>query len=550
VPTVTSTASFAIGPEQSFTITGLGEGTIAFTSAIPSLFSDFREKVSRKTFGPYGVSMGVAITLTSGTCDYTVATPDSTVTAHAAEHAAMNPFSGSHVRVAMLGDSITARTFTAFHTGIATKASAIAPWNWANWMVGAPFVLAANLAYAGDTAKGIFSRVSSVPANTQIVFVMAGTNDVANLSSSANQAAIDAAYTTTSGYIQQGVAALVAAGKKVVISTILPNGNLSSDTDSRIQLLDRLNAAIEALASPSSVWVVDGFTALWDSAQPTLRVGMSGTFNSGGDIVHPTSAGAQLFGAAAIDALKEAYAACTPDVSLYDGYQPQRVLYSEFRRSTGGSAGTISAGSGTIADGWRCLQNAGTATFTVDATTAYSVSNNYVGQQKTAPASVDSYWQKFNVTAAANNDNPRLRLPANTDIINTGTSIDGIFGGSEWFMEVDVLVEDPVNLKEIAIGGDCFFTLGTSPIDQSTFGATFVRVEAGTSTDSSSTATAVPAGYRATLRTPVMRVPENVNATVDLQLIPFLDIKFLGAGSATVSFGRPRMWHKAFGRIG
>lgn len=455
----------------------------------------------------------------------------------------------THVRVALLGDSITARSspYGAPPTGI--SASAIAPWLCANWVVGSPFVVAQNLAVPGDTAKGIMSRVPSVRMDIQCCFVMAGTNDVISMSSSALQATIDSTYTSASGYIGQGVASLVAAGKIVVISTIIPNNAINSAGDSRIQLLDRLNTYIKSLASDGSVYVVDGFSALWDSAQPTLRVAIAGALNA--DNTHPTSAGGLLFAthSSAKAALKSAYSGCFPDVNIYDGFHQMRLLYNEFRRSTGGTAGTISAGSGTLADGWRCLQNAGAATFTVDATQAYSVSSDYVGAAAAVPAAVDSYWQGFNITSAAANDNPRLRIPGNSDITSSAmTIVEGIYGGSEVFIEMDVDISSPVNLTEVSIGADINFTAGTSPADQPAFGSTYIRTAAGTGTDASSAATAMPSGVRYLLRTPVHRVPENINGTAAITMMPFADMKFGGAGSATVRFGRPRLWHKPTSR--
>lgn len=452
------------------------------------------------------------------------------------------PIGNTHVRMALLGDSITARATISGAPPVGVNASAVCVWHCANWMVGAPFVFAQNLAVSGDTAKGIMSRVPSVRHDIQCVAVMAGTNDVINLSASANQAAIDAAYATVSGYIGSGVTALLNAGKVVIISTILPNNAFTPDTDSRIELLDLLNAYIATLAQPGRVFVVDGFASMWDSAQSTVRVAVTGALNA--DNTHPTSAGALLFGATAKTAFKAAFAQCVPDINIYDGFHQQRILYNEFRRSTGGTAGTITAGSGTIADGWRCLQNAGTATFTVGATQVYTLSSDYVGPSKGVPDAIDSYWQEFNITSAAASDNPRLRIPGSTDISSSLGVVEGVFGGSEYFIEMDVDISSPVNLTEVSIGADVTMTAGTSPADQPAYGTTYVRAAAGTGNDSSSAAKAIPANVRYLLRTPVQRVPENINGTVALAMLPYADIKFGGTGSATVKFGRPRLWHK------
>ncbi len=469
----------------------------------------------------------------------------SDIFSHAQEHSAMGGIGMTHTMVALLGDSITVRATLGSGTPPANSVSAIAPFNWANWLLGAPFVFAQNLAVSGDITKGVMSRVSAVHPSIQCVFVMTGTNDVNSMSAAANQATIDSTFTTVSGQIASGISALTAAGKKVVLCTIPPNNALTPNTDSRIQLLDRLNAYIATLAS-ANVFISDVFTAMWDSTQATVRLAKTNYLNADG--IHPTNLGAYYAGKATMTAAAQAYAYSSPNVNLYQGFQFCRPLYSEFRRSTGGTAGTISAGSGTIADGWRCLQNAGTATFTVDATQSYTANAAFIGSWAAQPISPDAYWQVFNVTAAAASDNPRLRLPASTDLNQGGNLQDGCFGGSEFFVEFEVVVSSPVNLQEVSVGVEGTFTVGTSPADQAYSGTTYIRYKAGTAGDSSSSAKAMDEGYRAVLRTGIVRIPENIS-TSSVYVIPFVDMIFNGTGSATVSIGRPRIWHKTSGQL-
>lgn len=452
----------------------------------------------------------------------------------------------SHLKVALLGDSITVRATLGAGTPPANSVSAISPWNNANWLLGAPFVFVQNLGVSGDTVKGIMSRVSAVQPGVQAVFVMAGTNDVNSMSSSATVATVDSTFTTVSGQLLAGVLALRSAGKKVVLATIPPNDNISTAADSRVRLLDRLNAFIRSLELPDCVFVADVFAGMWDSTQPTLRVAKTNYMNSDG--LHPTNLGAYYAGKATMQACTKVYCACSPNLDIYQDFQLCRPLYSEFRRSTGGTAGTISNGSGTIADGWRCLNNAGTPTFTVDASQAYSPGGAFIGPWVKQPVSPDAYWQIFNVSAAAANDNPRLRLPATTDLNQAGNMQDGCFGGSEFFAEFEILVANPVNLQEVSIGMDTAFSVGTSPADQAWAGTTYNRYKAGTATDSSSVGKAMDEGYRMVLRTGVLRVPENIS-TAAVSMLPFVDMIFKGTGSATVSIGRPRIWHKAAGRL-
>ena len=438
----------------------------------------------------------------------------------------------THVKVALIGDSITARSLTASYTPPVLAQSAIAPWNWANAVLGAPFVFAQNLAVSGDKTTGIFSRISSVSNDIDVCFVMAGINDVI--------ASLSSASIITN--ITNGVANLVAAGKTVVISTILPNNAL---TGPQVTVLNAVNAFIRTLAS-ASVFVVDGFSALGGNvADGTATAGYLNADNT-----HPTAAGAQVFGQHSTTraALTAAFGKVFPNISPYENFQQANILYNEFRRSTGGTAGTISAGSGTIADNWRCLQNAGTATFTVDASAAYAKGADFIGPWTTAPLSTDAYYQAFNVTAAAASDNPRLRY--STALTSSASNFsDGIFGGSLAFVEVEISVTGAVNLQEVLVNCEAFFTAGTSPADQPGYGTSFARAQAGSSTDSSSAAPAVPADYHIVWRTPVVRVPENINSTVAVTLLPSFDMKFLGAGSATVKFSRPRVWVKNMDRM-
>ena len=451
---------------------------------------------------------------------------------------------GSHVSAVLLGDSLSARNRAA--GGIINAQTAIGQWNWANWLIGAPFVFTHNLGVSGDRSQSIFSRISAIKPNTQLVIVMAGTNDVLSMSSSASQGTIDSTFTAVAGYITSGVAALVASGRQVIIGNIPPNNAYSSAGDSRIQLLDRLNVVINALAS-GKVKVVDVFGTIWDSAQPTLRVCKASTMHSDG--THFAATGSYLIGKAAGPAFKAAYASCIPDVDIYDDFNLCRQLYSAFRSGTGGEAAVKTAGTGNLADGWRSINNAGTATFTLENANAYAVSSNYVGPIATIPSDIDPHWQEFNITAAVNNDIVRLMMPANNTISNSSSFPDSSLGGDLFFAEIDVEVVNPVNLVELRESVIGYFTVGTSPADQAYIGTTYVSAVAGSSDDFSSVVYPYPEGFRAVLRTPVLRFPENINTTVAHTMAFFVDMKFGGAGSALIRLGRPRIWHKSAGYL-
>lgn len=556
MPTISagSSQTFTAGvKDQLFTLTANGGALGTVTGAVSASFGPGAE---RRSFGPFAVGQAITVTVQAGSVivEYGDSTPEnegqnSQVTGSDGGLSVGGAVArlGTHVRAALLGDSHTSRHWDAAYPTMAT--TALGPWTWANQMIGSPFVFTQNLGISGDVTRSIMARANCIPSNVQAVFVMAGTNDVINMSAAANQATIDSTYTNVSGYLGSGVANLVARGKKVVIATILPNNAFTPSTDSRIQLLDRLNAYIATIpaAYPGSVWVVDAFTATWDSAIPATRVFKSFAANSDG--THLTAAGAQAVGLAAMTAATSMFNACLPDLDIYENFFPVRALYSQFRTGTGGTAGVISAGTGTLADGWRSINNAGTATFTL-AQAAYSEPQTFVGDWVMAPDSIDTYSQVFNVTSAIANDNPRLRLPANTDLVNTGTTLaDQAFGGSEYFMEIEVKVENPVNLREVNLTVAAFFGAGTSPADQPYTGTTTLTVRTASANNLGSTVAALQNGYTAVLRTPVVRLPENVNNVSGFQLTPSADIVFMGTGSATVSFSRPRIWHKPAGRI-
>jgi lysophospholipase L1-like esterase len=446
---------------------------------------------------------------------------------------------GTHISSCCIGDSITRR---GANPGlINTTSSALGMWNWANWMIGAPFVFRQNLGVAGDTTRSIMTRITQIPSNVQVVFVMTGTNDVLSMSNVATQPTIDSTFTNVSTYIAQGISAITATGKKVVISTVIPNSAYSSAADSRIQLLDQLNVFIGGLAS-SSVFVIDGFTAMWDSAQPTLRLPRANTMNADG--THPAGTGAYSIGKAAMATCKALVQSCIPDYDLYDNFSPMRQLYSGFRSGTGGEASTKTAGTGTLADGWRSINGSGTPTFTLSNAVPYSLSTDFVGPFTLAPKGVDEYWQEINVTNAIAGDGVRIMFPSSSSITNLTSFPDVVFGGGLYFAEIDVWVKSATNLSQVVLSAFNNFTVGTSPSDQSYVGTTQLAVKAGTVDDNASTIYAIPEGYRVVLRTPVLRAPENINITVAQTLNMYFDLVFNGAGSAVIWLGRPRIWGK------
>jgi len=71
--TPAATASFQLGPFDTLTLSSGGaRGSIVLTSFAPKLCADQTLLPQNGTFGPWGAPMSVVITITQGSCDYTV----------------------------------------------------------------------------------------------------------------------------------------------------------------------------------------------------------------------------------------------------------------------------------------------------------------------------------------------------------------------------------------------------------------------------------------------------------------------------------------------
>ncbi len=71
--TPAATASFQLGPFDTLTLSSGGaRGSIVLTSFAPKLCSDQTLTPQNGTFGPWGAPMAVVMTITQGSCDYTV----------------------------------------------------------------------------------------------------------------------------------------------------------------------------------------------------------------------------------------------------------------------------------------------------------------------------------------------------------------------------------------------------------------------------------------------------------------------------------------------
>jgi hypothetical protein len=464
---------------------------------------------------------------------------DSTGTALVRPDATREVLSGLCFRPgALLGDSITGQ-HSYYGQGTPVVGSQ-GFWNWANWLVGAPFDLDLVMGVSGALAADIVSRTWMVPPSIKSVFVLAGTNDVLGVSSSASLAARDAAVAalidSSTGTLYLGLAALKAAGKTVAIATIPPN-NAYTAGDSRIDVLDRVNAWIATTPSLGLAdEVMDLFSATWNSTAPTTRVFKT---NYSSDGTHLTNLAGQAAGISFIAGMQRMYAKSSGYFYGFDDALHPIQLFSTMRAITGVSSTISAGGAGTAATdqsgGWRSLRGAGTPTWVcsiVDRTTP----TDWVGPM--AVLGVGEKLQKYVVTAGAASDAVRTQL-ASTITANTSTGVsygDTIAAGAE------VLIESPSALNGAYLQAVAYTQAGTSPADQP-YGASATQTRTTANLNSiSGTDYAYPTGFRAYIRSRKVRIPENVNGTTGVTAQMYMDLTFNAAGSVTAYWGRPQIW--------
>jgi lysophospholipase L1-like esterase len=440
----------------------------------------------------------------------------------------------------LLGDSITGQHV--FPTGGVAIQGSQGFWNWGNWLIGAPFHFTQNLGVSGDVAQSIFSRIWQIHSHIDTVFILAGTNDILNFSSTSNSTQISTEIDRligTNGVFPLGLSQLKTAGKRVCIATIPPNNAYSSSTDARIQVLDAVNNWILASKTAGGVdEVIDLFTACWDSTLSTTRVFKT---NYSTDGTHFTNRAGLAGGQTAITAMKSMYSKAESVSTKFHGKQNQLSLVGQMRAYTSGTS-QISYGSGSLANGWRSLNNGtGTPTLVLSNATSYSMATDYIGPFAKI-VGIDEKWQKLTITGAVAGSDIRLQLQ--TALAANGNP--GIAYGDEFFVGVDVYLESHTTVKSIYIQGNAAIVSGTSPADQPYGSSTSqARTTSGLSSVSA-TDYAFQSGFRAHLISEAIRIPENVNGASAVSAQVYLDVMFDGAGDAVVYFARPQFWRKIY----
>lgn len=449
--------------------------------------------------------------------------------------------SDGYKSAALLGDSLTAQHEAP--TGGVPAVGAQGFWNWANWLIGAPFEFELNLGVSGARTVDIFSRIYMIPPAIDTVFVCAGDNDVEAVSGSANQSAIDAAVDAligTNGDLAVGLAKLREAGKNIAIATIPPRNTWVAG-DSRVQVLDRVNAWIKTVAPLTGLVdeVMDLFAPLWDSTQPTARVFKTGYAVADG--THLTNLAGYAAGATFISGMQRMYRITRRESRAMDNLQNQAAPYGAMRVISGVSSTISTGGTGTaatdMAGGWRSLRSGGAATWACSIED-YVPNPNYVGPM--AQVGHGEKFQRLDVVGTAAADICRIQFASSL----AANSSPGISFGDEFRVAAEVWVENPVSVNGVYVQGVTFLAAGTTPADQpygtsTTQARTTANISATGGTD-----VAYTSGFRAVLRSRSVRVPENVNGTTAASALMYMDTLFNAAGSARMRWARPQFWRK------
>lgn len=434
----------------------------------------------------------------------------------------------------LLGDSITRQhQTTASHMITGSQGH----WNWANWLLGSPFDFSQNLGVSGDLCANIFARIPQIEADIEAVFILAGTNDVLTFSSSATAPQIAAEIDRlvgVSGEFPTALQKLKNMGKYICISTIPPNNAFTPSTDTRIQVLDAVNAWI--LSNTISDSVCDLFAATWNSALPTTRVFKANYSNDG---THFTNLAGLNGGIASKDCLEDIYnLVYSPSHKYKRMFNPISQIGA--MRTIAGLGSTISIGSGTLASGWRSVNN-GSGTPTVVLTNAdnYTAGVDYIAPNSQIIGNNEK-WQKVTITGAVSGSNIRFQLA--TALVEAA-----IRAGDNFFISVDVMVESHTNLNSIQAQAVFNFVGGTTPVDQPYGDFTTTCITRTNAPSAGATEQAYDvAAFRATIVSEPQRAPENINETSANTTQFNLDFGFNGAGGAVVYFGRPQLFRRSY----
>ncbi len=267
-------------------------------------------------------------------------------------------------RVLLFGDSISNNNNTinasAWPNNIITH-NAEGYFTWANGLLGHRLYLdpSLNKGVSGETSTQILARyaadVAANYASFDIAFVLAGSND---LSGATTTGQMDTALSN----IQSIVTRMVAAGKWVVLFSVIPRAGIASDATGR-KLHQYLNTKIRRwIRTQPDVIFIDAWRDLADPADTT---GTPVSTLMAVDGTHPNPGGAYYMGKRVYDVLSPlippASDLLASAADVYDGTTNpygNRLANPAFTTGTGGTA--TSPCTGTVVGSWTLAQLAGT----------------------------------------------------------------------------------------------------------------------------------------------------------------------------------------------
>lgn len=233
--------------------------------------------------------------------------------------------------------------------------------------------LGTNLGMSGQDTATIVAALDAwlptVPEKTVMMFT--GANDVASGTLTAAQLFAN---------IMAGVAKIKAAGKSVVLGTILPNG--SATTTPKVALRLDTNTLLRAEARLGSFILVewDDLIQLSDGTIPT---------NILFDATHPAPQGAENMGQRLYDALRPSLTPISASTWAAVGAAGKRVTNGVMNGTGGSLSGT--GASGSVAAGWTGT-NAGTGATAVFSKVASTDSDPTPWQQVACTAGSDTQY--------------------------------------------------------------------------------------------------------------------------------------------------------------
>ena len=238
-------------------------------------------------------------------------------------------------RIVFFGNSYVANGFAQAGNLVGFQSAGFTSWSQAVAQSKLYAPIGANLGVAGNTVAQELARINTVTAlNPKCVLGDFGTNDISAVSSSANQAAQDAAFASITSTITSIYSGLFAGGAQYVVDqTIIPRAAGSTLAAPQENVRQRVNAWKLAQAGARLKVVNAESLAPW-----TVGNGLQS------DGLHPDTIGAFAIGQACGAVLAAITNSADILGSAINAYSPNPTM--------AGTSGTRNVATGTVATGW------------------------------------------------------------------------------------------------------------------------------------------------------------------------------------------------------